>query len=481
MNSPKNNAAKRGDIIDVVEVQPVSKLDKQLAEQTLIFKTSLADDKIYIREQSGVYQRIRRYMGFALMALFVLVPFIQFNGQQAIFFDVAQQKFHFFFITLFPQDLMIFCLIFMVAAFALFYVTKFYGRVWCGFTCPQTIWMLMFNWLERRIEGTHNQSRQLDQQALSWQKVVKKTAKHSTWLALSLATGLVFMSYFIPVTELYPNFLTGSSSGLVVSWVVFFAACTYINGGWIREKMCQHMCPYSRFQSAMFDGATKLVTYNNARGEHRGKRKRKQAKPSGMGDCVDCDLCVQVCPVGIDIRDGLQYECINCGLCIDACDSTMDKFGYQRGLIDFSQEQVPENGWKRHIGYGSFVGMIVIAMAVWALTWQSFEVNILRDRQVFYRINENGHVENTFLFKVRNKSDQIRRYQVAISGVETANIVSKNVIEVAPGELSSASIIVETANAPLAKRTDVEFAITDTLSGEQLTKQSSFYSGAGSW
>lgn len=452
-----------------------------LAEQNLIFKTSLADDKIYIREQSGFFQRIRRSMGVVLMALFVLVPFMQFNGQQAILFDVAEQKFRFFFITLFPQDLMIFCLIFMVAAFALFYVTKFYGRVWCGFTCPQTIWMLMFNWLERRIEGTHNQSRRLDRQKISVEKLAKKTIKHISWLSLSLLTALVFMSYFIPVNELYSSFFTASSSALVVSWVVFFAACTYINGGWIREKMCQHMCPYSRFQSAMFDSSTKLVTYHSERGESRGIRKRKQAKPEGMGDCVDCDLCVQVCPVGIDIREGLQYECINCGLCVDACDSTMDKFGYQRGLISFSQEKPAQKGWKRHLGYGSFVSMIVIAMVAWAVTWQSFDVNILRDRQVFYRINENGNVENNFLFKVRNKSDQLRRYQVAMKGVDSANLISEQVFSVAAGELSNIAVIVEATDAPIAKRTDVEFVITDLTDQRQISKASSFYSGAGAW
>lgn len=452
-----------------------------LSKENLIFKTPARDDKIYLREQKGNIQRIRRSLSSLLMVLFIFVPFIRYQGAQAIYFDLTQQQLHLFSFTLFPQDLLIVCLLFIFSAFLLFYVTKFYGRVWCGFTCPQTIWMLLFNWIERRVEGTHHQSKALDAQPLRLNKIVKKAVKHFLWGGVSLLTALAFMSYFVRVEELYKPFFTLELSSLLVAWIMFFAVCTYINAGWIREKMCQHMCPYSRFQAAMFDQFTTLVTYDHQRGENRGKRKRSQAKAVSMGDCVDCNLCVQVCPVGIDIREGLQYECINCGLCVDACNMTMDKFNYARGLIDFTSEQVPKKAWQRHLGYGSFTGLIVVAMWIWTQTWQSFEVNIIRDRQALYRINQAGKVENTYLFKIRNKSQQIKYYQIYSLGLADAKIINREKITVLPGELST-TVIAVAVNKPLTqRRSDIRFNIVDVDGSDSLLKASSFYSGNGGW
>jgi len=439
----------------------------------------VVDDKIYIREQKGQFQRIRRSLSFILMALFVLVPFAKYNGSQAVYFDLQQQQFHVFPFTLFPQDLLIICLMFILAAFLLFYVTKLYGRVWCGFTCPQTIWLLLFNWIERRVEGTHSHSKSLDVQSFTLKKFTKKFIKHFLWAGISLLTALVFISYFVPVEQLYIPFFTMEASTLVFSWVIFFAVCTYINAGWIKEKMCQHMCPYSRIQSAMFDKSTSLVSYDHVRGENRGKRKRSQVKDTELGDCVDCNLCVQVCPAGIDIRNGLQYECINCGLCVDACDMTMDKFSYDRGLIAFTSEQAPKNGWKRHIGYGGLVCLTVLAMLVWSQTWQSFEVNIIRDRNALYRVNQDGDIENTFLFKVRNKSNQIKLYQIDVTGLDNAKIIGHARIEVSPGELNITSIAVTIDMSLVQARHDISFNIVDIVSNERVSKNTSFYSSSG--
>jgi cytochrome c oxidase accessory protein FixG len=450
-------------------------------EKNLIFKTSDIDDRIYLREQKGKYQLIRRSLSVILILLFVLVPFIQFNGVQAVYFDLLQQQVHLFSLTLFPQDLLIVCLVFVLAAFVLFYITQFYGRVWCGFTCPQTVWMLMFNWIERRIEGTHNQSKSLNAQPFSVNKLYKKGIKHFLWGAASLFTALIFMSYFITVDELYLPFFSFNTSETTVYWVLFFAICTYVNAGWIKDKMCQHMCPYSRIQSAMFDKSTKLVSYDNVRGEIRGARKRTQVKPQGMGDCVDCDLCVQVCPVGIDIRDGLQYECINCGLCADACDMTMEKFNYQKGLISFTNEEPAKNSWKRHLGYGSVVTLTLVSMLIWVNVWQSFEVNIIRDRQALYRVNQFGDIENTFLFKVRNKSSQTKFYQIDVNGLEHARITSSAKIEVLPGELKIASITVS-VDEPLTEYINhVGFNIIDIENSSHIVKNTSFYSGKDGW
>jgi cytochrome c oxidase accessory protein FixG len=447
-----------------------------LLKENIIFKTSLLNENIYIREQKGKFQFIRRSLSFVLMSIFVLVPFIKYNGFQAVYFDLQQQKFNLFSFTLFPQDLLILCLIFIFSAFLLFYVTKIYGRIWCGFTCPQTVWMLMFNWIERRVEGSHNHSKALDAQPLSMRKVGKKTVKHFFWGVVSLLTSLVFISYFVPVDQLYINFFTMESSSLIVSWVLFFTVCTYINAGWIKDKMCQHMCPYARIQSAMFDKSTTLVSYDHKRGENRGKRKLTEQKKLGMGDCVDCNLCVQVCPVGIDIRNGLQYECINCGLCADACDMTMDKFNYEKGLIAFTFEQAPKSSWKRHLAYGTCVTLSIIAMVVWALNWQNFEVNIIRDRQALYTINQDGNVQNTYVFKIRNKSNHVRFYNINIEGLDHANIVGNKTIKVLPGELNTASITVTVDKRLLKIRNDISFNIIDDVDNDSVLKSTSFYS-----
>ncbi|MGB1029759.1 MAG: cytochrome c oxidase accessory protein CcoG, partial [Pseudoalteromonas marina] len=310
-----------------------------IKEQDMIIKP-YNSGPIYIREQKGFFQRIRRNLGWLLMLTFIAIPWIQYNGQQAVLLDVATQTFTIFGLTLLPQDFMILAMLFMVGAFALFFVTNWLGRVWCGYTCPQTIWMLMFTWVEQRIEGTRNQRIKLDKSKWTFSTWRKKIAKHSAWIVISVLTATSFMAYFIPAKNLYLGMLSFDWSGITTFWVLFFAGCTYGNAGFLREKMCTIACPYSRFQSVMFDKDTLVVTYDAERGENRGPRKRKaDPKSLNLGDCVDCNLCVEVCPAGIDIRNGLQYECINCGLCIDACDDTMNKFGYDKGLIKYASEK----------------------------------------------------------------------------------------------------------------------------------------------
>lgn len=451
-----------------------------LEPDKLITISPVEEPKIYVREQFGFYQKLRRCLAWVLMAIFAAIPFFRYQGQQAVLFNVEQQTLQVFSFTLFPQDLFIFSLVFAVAAFGLFYVTRIYGRVWCGFACPQTIWMLMFNWIERRIEGTANQSKQLDKSRMTVSKLGKKVMKHTFWLLISLFTALVFMSYFVPVDTLYGNFFTLDSSGLVVGWVMFFAVCTYINAGWIREKMCQHMCPYSRFQSAMFTSETKLVTYDASRGETRGKRKRNSVKPEGMGDCVDCNLCVEVCPVGIDIREGLQYECINCGLCVDACNQTMDKFGYDRGLIDFKQE-TENKGIKQHVSYGVILTLLVIAMGVWASLWQSLDVNIIRDRNALYRINEHGNIENTYLIKIRNKLQQPQMFSIDLNSASGIKLDATYRVEIEPGELKIVPLVAIQKQSSELKTEAIEFEVKAEPTADTLKKQVTFYQGEGAW
>lgn len=444
-----------------------------LAKQEVIFQVPATSEKIYIREQKGHFQRIRRFLNILLITLFVLLPWVSYKDRQAILFDIGAQQLNVFHFTFFPHDLMLFALIFISAAFGLFWITKRYGRVWCGFACPQTVWTLMFNWLERRVEGNHSKSRALDAQSMSLHKIVVKTTKHSLWLMLSLFTSLVFLSYFEPANNLYRDFFTGNATALINGWVLFFTACTYVNGGWLREKMCQHVCPYSRFQSAMFDNATKLVAYNANRGESRGPRSRK-VKPDNMGDCVDCNLCVQVCPVGIDIRAGLQYECINCGLCIDACDDVMQKFGYPKRLIAFAQEKLKSKNRLGQLGYG-IVGILTVgALLGWFFVRQETEVSVIRDRQALYRLNESGHLENTYQIKVLNKSQQVKRYRFQLQGLSDVYYTTVNELTVLPGEHGILALSAASAAEPKHLITDIHLLVTELNSGVETRKETVF-------
>ena len=456
----------------------VCAMNEKVREADVIFQTSLYDNKIYVREQKGWWQHKRRIIGTVLMILFVALPWMTYKGEQAIYFDVGQQTLNLFALTLFPSDLFIFTLLFIFAAFALFYVTKRYGRVWCGFACPQTIWTLMFNWVERRVEGTHNKSKALDKAPMSTEKVVKKSTKHFIWFAISLFTSLAFMSYFSPARELYTDFFTLQTTSLIDAWVWFFAICTYVNAAWMKESMCQHVCPYSRFQSAMFDDSTYLVGYDSSRGEGRGKRRRGQEKAAGQGDCVDCDLCVQVCPVGIDIRDGLQYECISCGLCIDACDDTMDKFGYEKGLIKFDQIKSSLRDKKQNFAYLSLIIFTVVGMAVWFQQRIVFDLTVSRDRQALYRVNNDGHVENTYVIQIRNKTRETETYQLDMTGLEDISIIGDSNIVVKPGELKTTTIAVSTPEELNRRHTKVSINLTSESRKQTLVQDTSFYSGS---
>ena len=454
-----------------------------IKEEDMIIKPYKTDGPIYVREQKGYFQKIRRVMGWILMLSFILIPFIQYNGQQAVLLDVGQQQFRIFGVTYWPQDFMILACLFMGAAFALFFITVWLGRVWCGYMCPQTIWTLAFIWVEHKIEGTRNQRIKLDKSSWSANKVGKKFAKHSIWLILSVLTATTFMSYFIPAAELYGDMFTFEWSGITSGWVFLFAICTYGNAGWLREKMCIYMCPYSRFQAVMFDKDTLIVAYDTARGENRGRRKRKEdPKKLGLGDCVDCNLCVEVCPAGIDIRNGMQYECINCGLCIDACDDTMDKFGYAKGLIKYTSEHAlagksVSKFRLKLVGYGVFTVLLFVLMGLWAFNRVPLETSILRDRNALYRVNYEGLVENTYTLRIINKTQKTLHFNITSDGVLGGILdVSKN-IKIGPGVMHRVPVTIIADGYDLKKKiTDVNFTIQAVEDPEvKLVKTSRFY------
>ncbi|WP_404340383.1 cytochrome c oxidase accessory protein CcoG [Pseudoalteromonas mariniglutinosa] len=455
-----------------------------IKEEEMIIKPYKAAGPIYIREQTGFFQRIRRNVGWLLMLSFIAIPWIQYNDQQAVLLDVATQQFTIFGLTLLPQDFMILAMLFMVAAFALFFVTNWLGRVWCGYTCPQTIWMLMFSWIEQRIEGTRNQRIKLDKSAWDSLKWRKKIIKHIAWLIISVLTATSFLAYFIPAKTLYLEMFNLEWSGNTSFWVFLFALCTYGNAGFLREKMCTIACPYSRFQSVMFDKDTLVVTYDHERGENRGARKRKaDPKALNLGDCVDCNLCVEVCPAGIDIRNGLQYECINCGLCIDACNDTMDKFAYSKGLIKYASEKQMAgekiNPFRlKLVGYGALTLILVVSMFAWMLQRTPIEASVLRDRNALYRVNYEGLVENPYTLSIINKTQQPMNYSIKLTGLKDAQLRKANNIEVAAGQMKHIPVTVIADSYSLqSKITAISFEITALQDSTiKVSKQSQFFS-----
>ncbi|NRA70894.1 MAG: cytochrome c oxidase accessory protein CcoG [Gammaproteobacteria bacterium] len=455
------------DKIDIKVIEP-KKLNPKRKRKTTEAKD--VGSKIYVRATDGLFTKIRQRMNWFLMVGFFMLPWLQYNGRQAIIFDLAEQKFQIFGLIIWPQDLVLLAVLLMIAAYALFLITTFIGRVWCGFACPQTIWTFIFIWFEEKIEGTANKRKLLDKQPLSFNKFWKKILKHSIWLLISLLTAVSFLAFFVPAREVFIDFFTFNSESVVTFWVWFFALCTYGNAGWMREIMCLHMCPYARFQSAMFDKDTFTVAYDPTRGESRGPRPRKKdPKELGLGDCIDCDLCVQVCPTGIDIRDGLQYECINCGACVDACDDVMVKMGYEKKLISYTTEH-QLTGEKTDIVRSKLIGYsVVLSIMCVVFTYALFNIDpakldIIRDRGQLYRISSEGMVENVYTLKILNKTEQQLTYQLSLKGIEEYTWQGPQQITVKAGEVYTLPVSIA-IDPYLLKQTvtDVNFVIDTAL------------------
>jgi cytochrome c oxidase accessory protein FixG len=388
--------------------------------------------------------------------VFVLLPWLVIEGRPAILFDLPARKFHILWLTFWPQDFVLLAWGMMVAAFALFFFTTWLGRVWCGYACPQTIWSAIYTWAERLMEGDRNQRMRLDQAPASPGKFARRAVKHGLWLLIAFATSLTFIGYFYDVRDLVIDLVTVNVSSEPLFWLLLFTVLTYINAGWMREQVCLYICPYARFQSAMFDADTLIVSYDEARGEQRGSRKRgsptrgsptkgsleKGVPPAdtGLGDCIDCQQCVQVCPTGIDIRDGLQYECINCALCIDACDNIMDKMDYKRGLIAYTTENrlagLPRRVLRpKFIGYGAaMVTMLCLFLAL-LIYRVPLELDVIRDRGRLYEVMLDGRIQNIYTLKILNMSRDAHSFRISVGGLREAELGITEVVAVAPGEI----------------------------------------------
>lgn len=430
-------------------------------------KANSSDNLIHTRSFTGLFRTLRvGGAGFLFLAFFGTV-WLNWGGRQAVLWDLAESKFHIFGATFWPQDFILLSALLIICAFGLFAITVFAGRVWCGYTCPQSSFTWLFMWCEKVTEGERNQRIKLHAAPWSLNKLARRSAKHTLWLGISLLTGLTFVGYFTPIRPLAVELLTWQMGGVSLFWVLFFTGATYINAGWLREAVCMHMCPYARFQSVMFDKDTLTISYDVARGEHRGPRKR-DVNPAdvGLGDCIDCQLCVQVCPTGIDIRDGLQMECIGCAACIDACDSIMDKMGYERGLVSYTSEHQLQGG-KPHllrprlIGYSAVLLVMIAALVVALVERPMVSLDVTKDRGMF-RENAQGLIENIYSLKVINKTQQRQDYRLELVDAEGFQLQGKTEISLAAGEISDVPVSVALlADKPASSSQTLRFKVTD--------------------
>ena len=392
--------------------------------------------RIYPRSVKGWFANWRWVMVWVTQIVFYGLPWVQWNGRQAMLFDLNERRFFIFNLVLHPQDLIYLAALLVIAALALFFFTAVAGRLWCGYACPQTVYTEIFMWFERRIEGDRIARMRLDAAPWSVNKLLRKGGKQFAWIGFALVTGFSFVGYFTPIHQLAAELAQWSFSPWEWFWVLFYAGATYGNAGYMREQICKYMCPYARFQSALIDMDSLVIAYDAERGESRGSRSRSaDPKALGLGDCIDCTLCVQVCPTGIDIRNGLQNECIGCAACIDVCDDVMDKMGYAKGLIRYSTENGVVNGWTRLqmfkralrprvLVYGAVLSAASIAFAASVAMRSPFKFDVVKDRGALARVVEDGTVENVYRIQIMNRTEAPQTYRVAASGIDGLEVVA---------------------------------------------------------
>ena len=415
------------------------------SSQTEVISLYEAQKKIYPRSISGVFARWRWAMVFLTQLVFYGLPWLEWGQRQMVLFDLGARRFYIFGLVLYPQDFIYLTGLLIISALSLFLFTAVAGRLWCGFSCPQTVYTEMFMWIEHKVEGDRSARMRLDNGPWTLEKVWKKSVKQAIWIAVAFWTGFTFVGYFVPIRELGGELLA-LQGGWQIFWVIFYGLATYGNAGFLREQVCKYMCPYARFQSAMFDRDTLVVSYDPERGEPRGPRnKTVDHKAAGLGDCIDCTLCVQVCPTGIDIRNGLQYECIGCGLCVDACNTVMDKMKYPRGLIRFSTQNGVKNHWTqsqmlkrvlrpRVLFYSAVLVVLCVGMLASLVVRTPLKVDIVRDRAALSRIVAGGKLENIYRLQIMNATEGAQRYTISAHGMEGLEVASETAIDIGPAE-----------------------------------------------
>jgi len=430
-------------------MQPLEEKPRKVIPITPVAETSEgeivsmyeAHKKIYPRSISGRFANWRWVMVFLTQLVFYGLPWFEWGQRQMVLFDLGARRFYIFGLVLYPQDFIYLTGLLIISAMSLFLFTAVAGRLWCGFSCPQTVYTEIFMWIEHKIEGDRSARIRLDRGAWTFEKIWKKSLKQLAWIAFALWTGFTFVGYFVPIRELGGELLA-LQGGWQIFWVLFYGFATYGNAGYLREQVCLHMCPYARFQSAMFDKDTLVVTYDPERGEPRGPRKKGiDYKAEGLGDCIDCGLCVQVCPTGIDIRDGLQYQCIGCGLCVDACNTVMDKMKYPPGLIRFSTQNAVAQRWSpaqmlrrvarpRVLIYSAILVALSLGMVASLFLRTPFKVDVVRDRAALSRIVAGGKLENVYRLQIMNATESTQHYRISAEGLEGLELASEPQVEI---------------------------------------------------
>ncbi len=425
--------------------------------------------KIYPREIGGRFDRLSKLATVALLGLFYVLPWINWDERQAVLFDLPARKFYILGLTLWPQDFPFLALLLIIAALSLFFFTAIAGRLWCGFACPQTVWTEAFIWMEQLTEGTRSQRMKLDQAPWSLTKLRKKASKQFLWITFSMWTGFTFVGYFTAIRQLGLDIVGLNVGGWTLFWGLFYGFATYGNAGYMREQVCKYMCPYARFQSAMFDKDTLIISYDEERGEPRGGRKRSvDPKEAGLGDCIDCQLCVQVCPTGIDIREGLQYECIACAACIDACDSIMDKMNYPRGLVRYTTEHGMHHEKSsiirpRTLVYATLLLILASGLVTAMATRTPVILDVIRDRNSLYRELPNDIIENIYTIKIINQSNDARSFALTVSGLAGIELDGvDDEVRVDGGGVLSLPVRVRVARDDAFGISNIDFAVVAT-------------------
>ncbi|MDP2431385.1 MAG: cytochrome c oxidase accessory protein CcoG [Pseudomonadota bacterium] len=442
------------------------------AEQSLY----AVHEKIYPRAVSGLFNYWRIALVVVTQVIFYGLPWINWNDRQAVLFDLGARKFYLFDMVFWPQDFIWFAVILILSALGLFLFTAIAGRLWCGYACPQTVYTELFMWVEGWIEGNYKKQQKLNAMPWNGEKILRRGGKHLAWILLSLWTGFSFVAYFTPATELWREMLVFDFGPWEAFWIFFYAFTTWGFAGFMREQVCKYMCPYARFQSVMFDTDTLIITYDYKRGESRGTRnKSTDYKAQGLGDCVDCGICVQVCPTGIDIRNGLQYMCIGCAACVDACDQVMEKVGYPKGLIRYSTQnaidglytdkEIPKHVFRfRTLFYIAIVSIITIVFFYTLAMRIPMRTDVIRDRQTLSREVENGQIENLYQLRIINMENRAHRYRISAGGIDGMRMTVGDEVSIAPLSTVNHNVVLRADPAALKRPSQ---PITFTIQAEE--------------
>ncbi|GMV31173.1 MAG: cytochrome c oxidase accessory protein CcoG [Rhodanobacteraceae bacterium] len=494
-----------------------------------------AEKKVYPREIRGRFDTLRRIAVVVLLGMYYAFPWLNWDGRQAVLFDLPARKFYVFGLALWPQDFIFLALLLIMAGLSLFFFTAVAGRLWCGYACPQTVWTEVFLWMERWTEGDRAKRMRLDAGPWTREKVARKGSKHLLWFVFALWTGFTFVGFFTPIRDLALRLPALDWSATETFWTLFYGFATWGNAGVLRDQVCKYMCPYARFQGAMFDRDTLIIGYDARRGEPRGARKREIGSvqergrgllpaaeaerwlvhanrvrspamralevrrttgafdkdvpdvvtpaPAELGDCIDCTWCVQVCPVGIDIRNGLQYECIACGACIDACDQIMDKVGYPRGLVRYTTQNAIDDKPARVLRprvwiYGFLLVALALGWVVGVIQRAPLTAEVLRDRNALYRIAADGRVENAYSLKIVNKRNVARQLRVRLVGSDALELLDMGTVDVAPESVQNTAITIVAPAGAVQGRRVVELVIEDADRGDSARVRSAFFGPA---